>query len=76
MSRKNHAPAFKARVALEALKGEQSLAKLVSQFRGAPHSDSPVETTMSCRGHYPRRWMPISVWKPCKIRAISDGLRM
>ena len=29
--RRNHSPAFKARVALEALKGEKTLAQLASQ---------------------------------------------
>ena len=30
--RKNHSPEFKAKVALEALKGERSVAELSSQF--------------------------------------------
>ena len=30
--RRNHSPAFKARVALEAIKGEKTLAELAQQF--------------------------------------------
>jgi transposase-like protein len=38
--RKNHSPEFKAKVALEALKGKRTVAKLLSQF-GAPHHYDP-----------------------------------
>ena len=34
--RRNHSPAFKARVALEALRGEKTLSQLGSQFKVHP----------------------------------------
>jgi len=34
--RRNHAPAFKAKVALEALKGEQTIAELSQRFQYTP----------------------------------------
>ena len=35
--RRNHAPAFKAKVALEALKGEQTLAELSQRYQVHPN---------------------------------------
>ncbi len=35
--RRNHAPAFKARVALEALKGEQTLVELSQRYQVHPN---------------------------------------
>ena len=36
-SRRNHAPAFKAKVALAAIRGEATLAGLAQRFDGHPH---------------------------------------
>jgi len=41
--RRNHAPAFKAKVALAAIKGEKTLAELAQQFECPSQSDYPME---------------------------------
>ncbi len=40
-ARQNHAPAFKARVALAAIKGEKALAELARQFDVHPPAAIP-----------------------------------
>ncbi len=47
--RRNHSPAFKAKVALAALKGEPTLAELAEQFGVHPQPDRGLEET-------PGRW--------------------
>jgi transposase len=39
--RRNHSPAFKAKVALAAIRGEQTLAELAQPFDGHPHQTKP-----------------------------------
>ena len=41
--RRNHSSAFKAKVALSALKGERTLAELSEQFRCSSQSDPGLE---------------------------------
>jgi transposase-like protein len=50
--RRNHSPAFKAKVALAAVKGEKTLTELAQQFRCASQPDHPME------GPTPRRELP------------------
>ena len=40
--RRNHSPAFKARVALEALKGEKTTAELAAQYGAVAHELTAV----------------------------------
>ncbi len=42
-TRRNHTPAFKAKVALAAIKGEKTLAELAELFRCASEPDHDVE---------------------------------
>ena len=42
-SRKKHSPAFKAKVALAALQGEETVAQLASRLKFYTHADSCLE---------------------------------
>ena len=48
--RRNHAPAFKAKVALAAIKGEKTLAELAQQFDVCPNQNHPMEGAAARRG--------------------------
>ena len=52
--RRNHAPAFKAKVALDALKGEQTLVETCRALPGSSEPDYGVEEAASgtCPGHF------------------------
>ena len=53
--RRKHSPAFKSKVALEAMKGEQTAAELAARFEVPPQSDSDLEEGLSgWRGRYLR----------------------
>ncbi len=49
MSRKNHTPEFKARVALEALKEQKTLNELASQY--GVHPTRSVPGNVNCRAN-------------------------
>jgi transposase len=42
-TRKQYSPSFKARVAIEAIRGEKTLSQLGSQFKVHPNPDRQVE---------------------------------
>ena len=42
--RRNHTPAFKAKVALAAIKGDRTLAQLAEHFECSPQSDYDMES--------------------------------
>ena len=48
--RRNHLPAFKAKVALAVLRGEKTLAELAQQFDCPSQSDYDLEGSASRRG--------------------------
>ncbi|TWI29293.1 hypothetical protein IQ24_03773 [Paracoccus sulfuroxidans] len=52
--RKQHAPEFKAKVALEALKGEETAAELASRFGLHPTETSPARRCVDFRRYVTR----------------------
>ncbi len=62
--RRNHSPAFKAKVALAAIKGEKTLAELAEQFDVHPNRDHDLgdrSFSKGLPGSLPPRRNPIQV---------------
>ena len=49
-TRRNHGAAFKAQVALAAVKGDKTLAELAEQFQRASHPDHRMEAAIAGAG--------------------------
>ena len=52
-TRRNHTPAFKAKVALAAMKGDKTLTELARAFRCAPEPDHAMAKPGAGRGGWP-----------------------
>ena len=63
-SRRNHSPAFKAKVALAAIKGEKTLAELAQQF------DVHLQLARPSRPHRLRRVVQLLI--SCGHRHVTD----
>ena len=56
--RRNHTPAFKAKAALAAIKGEKTMSELAQQFdvHANPRSNRHRASASTCHAHHPANW--------------------
>ena len=68
-TRRNHTPAFKAKVALAAIKGEKTLAELAQMFDVHPEPDHDLEDAVARgRGWGFRLWRAESTRHPVDLK--------
>ena len=68
-ARRNHTPAFKAKVALAALKNDRTIAQLAEQFDVHPNQISSWKEQLLA-GATPRRF-PSGWWRSWRARALN-----
>ena len=64
-TRRTHTPAFKAKVALAAIRGENTVAELAQHFDVSPQPDYAMEDAASGRESRPRKSGQDDRWSFC-----------
>ena len=72
-SRRNHSPAFKAKVALAALKGEATLVELAERFDVHPNQITQWKSQLAGVNNFFRRIASRNFVTECLIKDVTEG---